>query len=67
MYGLLSLFLLGVLMVVVGHYRGRLSALTANPVTRVKFIPRTLFDEQMGVDWTSDATGSELVAPAGAA
>lgn len=45
----------GVLFVVVGHYEGRVAALENNPVTRTRILPRTQYDDLMGVDWTSES------------
>lgn len=50
----------GMMLVVIGHYRRRIVALTDNPLTKVRIVPRTMYDEQLGVDWTS-----ESLAPAG--
>jgi hypothetical protein len=49
----ISLLSLGVLLVVVGHYQRQIDALSLHPVTKVRIVPRTLYEEQMGVDWTS--------------
>lgn len=51
------LLCVGVALVSAGHYRRRLDALEANPVTRVRIVPRTLYDEQMGVDWRTESSG----------
>jgi hypothetical protein len=39
--------------IVVGYYDGRLQALRTNPVVKVHMVPRTLYEEQLGVAWTS--------------
>jgi hypothetical protein len=57
---IMMMVFVGVLLTVVGHYQRRIVALTENPVTKVRIVPRTLYDEQLGVDWTS-----ESLAPAG--
>jgi hypothetical protein len=55
---IVALIALGVLMVVVGHYQRQINALVANPTTKVRIVPRTLYEEQLGVDWTSQNNAS---------
>lgn len=52
---ILMLMFVGVLLMVLGHYQKRIAALTDNPVTKVRIVPRTLYEEQLGVDWTSQS------------
>jgi len=51
----LALVLCGLLITVTGYYRGRIAAMESNPVTRVRIIPRTMYDDMMGVSWESAA------------
>jgi hypothetical protein len=45
-----------VYLMLVGHYRGRIDALQRNPVTQFKIVPRTLYEEQLGITWASAAS-----------
>ena len=47
------LALFGVLLVVVGWYESRIAAMVKNPVTRTRLVPRTQYDDVMGVDWVT--------------
>jgi hypothetical protein len=51
---LLTMLFIGILLAVTGYYRSRLDALTRNPVTRVRIIPRTMYDDVTGVDWVTE-------------
>jgi hypothetical protein len=48
------------IMMVTGYYMERIEALQQNPVTKVKIVPRTMYEDQMGITWTSEA-GAPLV------
>lgn len=47
--------LVGVLITVVGHFRRRIEAMERNPSTRVRIIPRTMYDDMLGLNWISEA------------
>ena len=49
------LIFLGVALAMAGNYRAQISALKKNPASRVRIIPRTMYDDVMGVDWVSEA------------
>ena len=42
-------------LILVGHYERRIAALEANPRIQMRIVPRTLYEEQTGVDWVSNA------------
>jgi hypothetical protein len=52
---LILLVALGVALAMAGNYRARIRALEKNPASRVRIIPRTMYDDVMGVDWVSEA------------
>jgi len=52
---LVVVLFIGVLLMVCGHYRSQISAMKANPQTHVRIIPRTMYDDVMGVNWVSEA------------
>lgn len=41
------------MLMTIGHYERRIDAMNANPRVRVKLVPRTMYEEQTGVDWVS--------------
>ncbi len=47
---------LAVVLILNGYYLTRINALENNPVTKVQIVPRTLYEEQLGIDWTSTAS-----------
>ena len=51
----LTLVLSGVALAVAGHYRAKVAALEQNPITRVRIVPRTMFEDSMGVNWVSES------------
>ena len=48
---MLLLVFVGIVLALVGHYRGRIQAMERNPVTRTRIVPRTMLEDTMGVDW----------------
>lgn len=52
---LIALMLVGVAIACVGHYRAKIEALERNPVTRVRIVPRSMYDDAMGMDWVSES------------
>jgi hypothetical protein len=44
-------------LIVVGHYERRIAAMEKYPRERVRIVPRTLYEEQTGVNWISEASG----------
>ena len=48
------------LMMTSGYFMERIEALQKNPQTKVKIVPRTMYEDQMGIIWTSEA-GAPLV------
>lgn len=52
---LLLLVVVGACIALVGNYRSQIDAMKRNPVTRVRIIPRTMYDDVMGVDWVSES------------
>ena len=48
------LLFVGITLAIVGYYRSRLDALIRNPVTRVRIVPRTMYDDVTGVDWVTE-------------
>lgn len=48
------------LAMVSGYFMERIEALQKNPQTKVKIVPRTMYEDQMGITWTSEA-GAPLV------
>jgi uncharacterized membrane protein len=55
MWCFLFFALLAASLMVIGHYERRVRTLEANPRERVRIVPRTLYDEQLGVDWVSES------------
>lgn len=51
----LTLLFIGMLTLLSGHYQARLKAMEMNPVVRTRIMPRTMYDDVMGVDWVSRA------------
>ena len=49
-----SMTFVGIILAIVGYYRSRLDAIARNPVTRVRIIPRTMYDDVTGVDWVTE-------------
>lgn len=49
------LLCVGVCFAIAGHYRSKIDALERNPVTRMRIVPRTMYDDMMGVDWVSES------------
>ena len=43
---------IGIVVALIGWYEARLQAMEKNPVTRTRIIPRTMYDDIMGVDWS---------------
>jgi hypothetical protein len=43
------------LAMVSGYFYGTNRGITKNPQTKVKIIPRTMYEDQMGIMWTSEA------------
>ena len=50
----LTMLFIGITLAITGYYRSRLDALKRNPVTRVRIVPRTMYDDVTGVDWVSE-------------
>lgn len=50
----MALTFAGIALAMAGYYRGRIAALQKNPVTRVRIVPRTMYDDVMGVNWVSE-------------
>ena len=44
------------ILMMVGHYERRIKALENNPRERVRIVPRSTYDDQLGIDWTSSST-----------
>ena len=44
---------LAVALILAGHYERRLGVLRDSPRERIRIVPRTLYDEQTGVAWTT--------------
>lgn len=53
MFAVVILFL-GLTLAITGYYRSRVDALIKNPVTKVRIVPRTMYDDVTGVDWVSE-------------
>jgi len=45
----------GLMLMVIGHYERRLQTMERTPRERVRIVPRTLYEEQLGVDFVSKA------------
>lgn len=43
----------GGILILCGNYERRIKALETNPITRIKIVPRSAYDDQSGVQWTS--------------
>lgn len=50
----LVMILVGITLALSGYYRTRIDALLRNPTTRVRIIPRTMYDDVTGVDWVTE-------------
>jgi hypothetical protein len=48
------LMVAAVAMILVGHYERRIRVIEANPQTRIRIVPRTLYDQQLGVSWSTE-------------
>lgn len=55
MWCFLFFALLAASLMVIGHYERRVRALENNPRERVRIVPRSMYDEQLGVDWVSES------------
>ena len=41
-------------LILVGHYERRVRVLESTPQTRIRLVPRTYYEEQLGVKWSTD-------------
>ena len=51
---LMMLVFTGLTLTITGYYRSRIDAMIRNPVTRVRIVPRTMYDDVTGVDWVTE-------------
>ena len=43
-----------VAMILIGHYERRIRVIESNPQTRIRIVPRTIYDQQLGVAWSTE-------------
>jgi hypothetical protein len=53
MWAFLFFAAVAAMMIVVGNYERRIAAMEKNPRERVRIVPRSTYDDQMGMDWVS--------------
>jgi hypothetical protein len=53
MWAFLFFAAVAAIMIVVGNYERRIAAMENNPRERVMIVPRSTYEDQMGLDWTT--------------
>lgn len=53
MWAFLFFAAVAAIMIVIGNYERRIAALEKNPRERVRIVPRSTYEDQMGMDWVS--------------
>lgn len=48
------LLVAAVSMILIGHYERRIRVIESNPQTRIRIVPRTVYDQQLGVLWSTE-------------
>lgn len=46
------------IMIIVGNYERRIAAMERNPRERVRIVPRSAYEDQMGLDWTTTSAAA---------
>lgn len=53
MWAFLFFAAVAVIMILAGNYERRIAAMEKNPRERVRIVPRSTYEDQMGLNWTT--------------
>jgi hypothetical protein len=56
MWAFLFFAAVAAIMIVIGNYERRIAAMEKHPRERVRIVPRSTYEDQMGLDWTTSTS-----------
>lgn len=56
MWAFLFFAAVAAIMIVIGNYERRIAAMEKHPRERVRIVPRSAYEDQMGLDWTTSTS-----------